>query len=83
MDIQDYIEKFYPDYSRSNEIGEEMDLFIAVFEPEDMTEDSAAMRLHKSYSQEDHDKNIPLQDWQEQRINILETVILEMGKEII
>lgn len=77
-DVQDFIESYYPDYSRSQEIADEMDLFIANFEPEDMEEDSSAMRVFNDYSQEDHDNNQMLMDWRECRIDILERCIKEL-----
>jgi len=74
-DTQDFIEKFTPDYSRSQDIADEMNLFIALHEPEDMSDDSSAMRVFKSYSQEDLDNNKLKIDWMEARIQQLETAI--------
>ena len=70
-DVQDFIETYTQDYHRSQDIADEMTLYMAL----NGEHSDSVDKLLKSYSQEDLDNNQLKIDWMEARIAQLETAI--------
>ena len=80
--IQKLIEKYYPNYSGCDNIALEGDLHKILFDKGSIDDGDCADHLLKQYTQEDHDNNQVLIDWQEERIKILETTLEIIGEEL-
>lgn len=73
--VQDFVEKFYPNYHNSQDIAKEADLDMACNNPDEVIKGSCAHSLLFHYTQEEPGNNQLKIDWQEAWIGILEKAI--------